>query len=98
MTDVQIQDGMVIRVPVTVLDARDRSNVRCLAGTRTVLVDGAFLTGSAEVVAGPPPTPTDQQTELLAMVRELAAKVAALENPPGRRGRSPAAEVAEAPS
>ena len=93
----EIQEKMVIRVPVTVVDMRDRGNVRCLAGTRPILLDGAFLATSADVVAGPPPTPTDQQTELLATVRELAAKVAALENPPGRRGRSPAAEIAEAP-
>ena len=70
MADVQIQNGMVIRVPVTVIDARDRGNVHCLAGTTSILLDGAFLATSADVVAGPPPTPADQQTELLALVRE----------------------------
>ena len=92
---VEIQDGMVIRVPVTVLDARDRSNIRCLAGTRTVLMDGPFLSEAAEVVAGPPATPEDTFTKLLATVTLLSEKVTALEDRSARR--SPAVAVESAP-
>ena len=95
MADVQIQDGMVIRVPVTVLDAHDRSNIRCLAGTRTVLMEGPFLSGSAEVLAEPPAAPEDTLTKLLATVTLLSEKVTALEGRSARR--SPAGAVESAP-
>lgn len=79
MGPIQIENGMVIRIPVRVIDARDRSNIRCVAGTKTVLLEASFLSGEAEVVSGPPPAPTDQMTELLKTVAVLALKVTELE-------------------
>ena len=73
-----LQAGMVLSVPITVLDAKDGSNVRCLAGTRTVLFDGAFLR-TADKLADAPPTPKDKASQLLETVQTLLARIESLE-------------------
>ena len=73
----EIRNGMVVSVPLHVIDVRDASNIRCLAGTRMVLMERGFLegaTGGAEAPTAPP----DATAALLSKVQELAEAVAVL--------------------
>ena len=79
MAKIELQNGMVVRVPIQIVNTRDRSNVLCLAGTRTVLMDSAFLEATTEVVSGPPPAQKDAITQLAEALTALQARLDALE-------------------
>lgn len=81
MAKIELQNGMVVRVPIQLVNIQDRSNVLCLAGTRTVLMDGAFLEDSTEVVSGPPPAQKDQLTAIAEALTVLQARLDKLEAP-----------------
>lgn len=76
---IELTEGMIISIPVTVLDCHDRSNVRCQAGTRTVLLDGRFLTEAADLVAPPPPAEQDKLAGLADAIVKLQARLEAME-------------------
>ena len=76
---VQVENGVVVQIPVQILEAKDSANILCLAGTKTIRLERTFLEKAASLVSGPPPSPQDPMVALLKSITELAAKVAELE-------------------
>lgn len=82
MSTVTLENGMIVRIPVQLVDVRDRGNVRVLAGNRAVLMDGAFLVEAAEVVSTAPPAQKPQLDALAELLAKVQARLDALETAP----------------